>query len=257
MSRIDHVTLAILIASGSIIAMSGCQPASEAPAPDAAAVANTADAAEFLDPLVTDAAHYALEFENEYVRVLREKLPAGAEGAMHSHRDRVSVYLNNGDVTILPRGGDPVEATLVANSTSWGDATTHGAITRSDLENISIELEDLGGGDVPPPEPDAVTVDAEHHVVDFENERVRVVRMTYPAGFKTPRHVHRAGFGVFLSDALGQNLLDEGEPVPIEAAARSTFWTSGQPAHVTENLGASDLVVVLVEMKQRPAGVTP
>lgn len=250
MHRIDHITIAIVVSWGAVTAVAGCQPA---PAVPPSSVADAVDAEAFLDPLVTDAAHYALEFENEYVRVLREKLPTGAEGAMHSHRDRVSVYLNDGDVTIMPRGGEPVEAALVANSTSWGAATTHGAVTRSDLENLSIELTDRGGGEVPAPEPDAVVVDAEHHVVDFENERVRVVRMTYPAGFTTPLHAHRAGFGVFLTDALGQNILEEGEPVPIQAAARSTFWTTGQPVHVTENLGETDLVVVLVEVKRGPS----
>ncbi len=210
------------------------------------------DAPAFLDPLVVDAQHYELESSNEYVRVLRERLPAGVEGAMHSHRDRVSIYLNGADVTITPRDGEPVQATLVANSTSWGEAATHRGRGNADLENLSVELEALGGPEVPLPQPDAVLVDPEHHVVDFENDRVRVVRMTYPPGTRTPLHAHRTGFGVFLSDAHGQNLFESGDPVPIDATARTTFWTTDQPAHVTENLGEEDLVVVLVEMKRQP-----
>ena len=42
----------------------------------------------------------------------------------------------------------------------------------------------------------------------------------------------------------------------IEAEARSIFWLTGQPAHVTENLGDEDLVVVLVEIKKQPASVS-
>ena len=172
---------------------------------------------------------------------------------MHSHRDRVSVYLNDAEVTLVPRGGQPVTATLVAGSTSWGDAATHRGAPLQDIENISIELEELTGDEVPLPEPDAVAVDPDHHVVDFENDRVRVVRMTYPPGFKTPHHAHRIGFGVFLTDATGQNLPAEGDAIPIQAKARSAFWTTGQPAHVTENLGNDDLVVILVEMKRHPS----
>jgi hypothetical protein len=210
-------------------------------------------APDFLDPLDADGEHYLLEFENDQVRVLREKLAGGEGGAMHSHHDRVQVYLNDAEVTIIPRGGEPIAVNLVAGSTSWTDATTHQGLPKDTIENLSIELKELAGDEVPPPEPDAVLVDPEHHVVDFENERVRVVRMTYPPGFETPLHVHRAGFGVFLSDAHGRNVPGEGEPVTIDATARSTFWTTGQPAHVTENLGEADLVVVLVEMKKHPA----
>ena len=187
------------------------------------------------------------------MRVLRENMAGGTQGAMHSHRDRVSVYLNDSDVTLVPRGGEPVRASLVAGSTSWGEAATHRGTPESDIENLSIELRELTGADVPLPEPDAVAVDPEHHLVDFENDRVRVVRMVYPPGFATPLHAHRAGFGVFLTDARGRNVPADGEPVPIEGVAGSTFWTTGEPAHVSENLGDEELVVILVEMKKRPA----
>ncbi len=232
------------------VGLVGCQPAVE--------VADTPDVPEFLDPVMADGEHYVLEFENDYVRVLRENLAGGDGGAMHSHRDRVSVYLNDAIVTITPRGGDPVDGTLVAGSTSWGEATTHQGFPRSDIENLSIELWDLTGEEIPLPELDAVEVDPEHHIVDFENDRVRVVRMIYPPGSKTPLHAHRIGFGVFLSDAHGQNIPAEGEGdvVKIEAEARSTFWTTGQPAHVTENLGDEDLVVVLVEIKKQPGSAS-
>ncbi len=233
-----------------LVGLVGCQPSVE--------VTETPDMTEFLDPVMADSEHYVLEFENDYVRVLRENLAAGDGGAMHSHRDRVSVYLNDADVTIKPRGGDPVEGTLVAGSTSWGEATTHQGFARGNIENLSIELWDLTGEEIPLPEPDAVEVDPEHHIVDFENDRVRVVRMIYPPGSKTPLHAHRIGFGVFLSDAHGQNILAEGEGdvVKIERKARETFWTTGQPAHVTENLGDEDLVVVLVEMKKQPSSAS-
>ncbi len=237
-----------------LVGLVSCQPSVEvADTPD---TPDTLDMTEFLDPVKADGEHYALEFDNDYVRVLRENLAAGDGGAMHSHRDRVSVYLNDSEVTIKPRGGDPVDVTLVAGSTSWGEATTHQGFARGNIENLSIELWDLTGEEIPLPEPDAVEVDPEHHIVDFENDRVRVVRMIYPPGSKTPRHAHRTGFGVFLSDAHGQNILAEGEDaVEIEAKAGSTFWTAGQPeqpAHVTENLGDEDMVVVLVEFKKRP-----
>lgn len=237
------IIAAMVVASLVVV---GCQPAGE---PQDAEVTTEP---VFLDPVEVDGDHYSLEFDNDYVRVLREKLPAGVAGARHSHRDRISVYLNDAQVTIYPDAGEPIPATLVAGSTSWGEPTTHRGTAVDAIENLSIELLELGGEVVPLPEPDAIAVDPGHHVVDFENERVRVVRMTYPPGSKTPHHAHRIGFGVFLTDAHGQNIAADGSTVAIEGRARETFWTTGQPAHVTENLGDEDLVVVLVEMKRHP-----
>jgi quercetin dioxygenase-like cupin family protein len=207
----------------------------------------------FLDPVAEDPENYFLELENDSLRVVRERLAAGDEAAMHSHRARVSVFLNDARVSLAPRGGEPVENVLVAGTTRWDAPVTHSGVVHSAVENLSIELKELEGPPVPLPELDAVEVDPEHHVVDFENDRVRVVRMTYPPGSSTPPHTHRAGFGVFLSDAHGRNVPEEGDIVPIEAEARSTFWTEGGgPPHVTENLGEEDLVVLLVEMKKLP-----
>lgn len=242
---ITSSAVAIVLSGALALGCRGESPSSEA-------ATETPPPAAFLDPVVVDSDHYALELENDYVRVLRENLPGGTEGAMHSHRYRVSVYLNDADVTIYSEAGEPTSASLVAGSTSFGEPTTHRGTAVDDIENLSIEWEALDGDPVPLPEPDAVLVDPEHHVVDFENEEVRVVRMTYPAGSKTPHHAHRLGFGVFLTDATGRNVAADGEAVEISGRAGETFWTTGQPAHVTENLGDEELVVVLVEMKRHP-----
>ena len=156
----------------------GCGPSSDAPAETPAA----AEPDEFLDPVVVDAEHYVLEFENDSLRVLRENLAGGEGGAMHSHRARVSVYLKDAEVELTPRGGETTTATLVAGTAAWGEPTTHVGLPQSDIENLSIELQELSDEVIDRSDIDATFVDAEHHVVELENDRVRVVRMTYPAG---------------------------------------------------------------------------
>lgn len=208
--------------------------------------------AEFLDPLVADAEHYKLEFENDSVRVLRENLAAGEGGAMHSHRDRISVYLKDSEVVLTPRGGEPIEAAPRAGTTGWTDELTHTGVTKTEVENLSIELKELNGPEVPAPEMDAVAVDPEQHTVDFENDRVRVVRMIYPGNSTTTRHAHRAGFGVALTPLHVVNITDEGE-TEIEYAAGETFWTNGGSTHMTKNLGDEAIVVLLVELKKLPS----
>lgn len=235
-----RLTGVMLLAAG----LGACQPSAKGGLPEHET---------FLDPVTEAPEYYTLEFENPYVRVVRERVPAGTKAPMHSHDERVSVFLNDAEVTLLPLGGDPVLTKPAAGAIRWDEASTHGAIVAADVENLSIELKELDGDLVGPPALDAVAVDPAHHTVDFENERVRVVRMIYPAGTKTPRHSHRRGFGVFLTDAHGRNIMEDGDVVPIDAEARSTFWTEGGgPGHVTENMGDDALIVLLVEMKREP-----
>jgi len=49
-----------------------------------------------LDPVAVDPKHYTVEFENEFVRVLRVHFGAGDKGATHEHiLNRVVFYLND------------------------------------------------------------------------------------------------------------------------------------------------------------------
>lgn len=228
----------------------GCGSDDPAPesAPEAAAVSD-----EFLDPVVVDGEHYALEFENDSVRVLRENLAGGDVGAMHSHRERVSVYLKDAEVELTPRGGEPSTGAIVAGSAAWGGATTHVGRPLSDIENISIELQELSDEDIVPDEFDATVTDAEHHVIEFENDRVRVVRMTYPAGTTSPLHNHLPGYTVFLTDGPLTNTPQDGEPAVFEFEAGDAQWGDIGEPHTTNNAGDSDVVVVRVEMKKKPS----
>ena len=48
---------------------------------------------------------------------------------------------------------------------------------------------------------DAVTADPKHYKVEFENEQVRVLRISYGPGEKSVMHQHPANVAVFLTDA--------------------------------------------------------
>jgi hypothetical protein len=49
-----------------------------------------------LDPVAVDPQHYKVDFENEFVRVLRVQFGAGEQGARHEHiLNRVVFYLND------------------------------------------------------------------------------------------------------------------------------------------------------------------
>jgi quercetin dioxygenase-like cupin family protein len=235
-----------------VLALAGCQPASE----EAPAIADSTEAnsEEFFDPAVAAPGMYTVELDNDYVKVLREK--SEGDVPMHSHRDRVSVYLTEVKATITERGGEPVKSSRAADSVSWSDATTHSAIVESPIELVSIELKDLDGAEIPLSDVDATKTDAEHHEVLLENDRVRVLRMTYPAGATSPVHEHRPGAMVVLQGGRSRNIREGESEEETEAARGDVGWSEGSPPHATENLGDTDIVVIRVELKRKPGAPT-
>ena len=51
---------------------------------------------------------------------------------------------------------------------------------------------------------DAVKVDSKHYKVEFENDQVRVLRITYGPGEKSVMHEHPDAYAVFLTDVNGK-----------------------------------------------------
>lgn len=235
-----------------LFALASCRPETEEAPATAEPTESTSE--DFLDPLVVAPEFYTLELDNDYVKVLREKSEGNVP--MHSHRDRVSVYLTDVKATIAERGEKPVEASRAADSVSWSDAVSHSATVENPIELLSIELKDLDGAEIPLSDVDATRTDAEHHEVLLENDRVRVLLMTYPAGATSPVHAHRPGAMVVLQGGRSRNIV-EGEPQEETAAARGDVgWSEGSPPHATENLGDTDIVVIRVELKKKPGTST-
>src|SRR5574337_1234655 len=58
---------------------------------------------------------------------------------------------------------------------------------------------------------DAAKVDAKHYKVEFENDRVRVLRVTYGPKEKSVMHEHSNAVEVFLTDAKVKCNLSDGK----------------------------------------------
>ena len=95
---------------------------------------------------------------------------------------------------------------------------------------------------------DPVKVDPAHHKVEFENDQVRVLRVTLPAGEKTAVHDHPNFVAVFLNDSRNR-------VTPVGGAVDETPRKAGQVAslaavkHVVENLGTTTAEIIVVELK--------
>jgi quercetin dioxygenase-like cupin family protein len=97
---------------------------------------------------------------------------------------------------------------------------------------------------------DAVSVDPKHYKVEFENDQVRVLRVTYGPGEKSVMHSHPASVAVFVTDGRVKFTLPDGKTVDASMKAGGVQWDPGG-AHLPENVGDKPLEVVVVELKTR------
>ena len=100
-----------------------------------------------------------------------------------------------------------------------------------------------------------------HHELLLENDRVRVIHTHIPAGDLVPVHTHRwPSIAYLLSwsdfirrDQHGNVLVDSrtaGAPPQIPAVQ----WLNPLPPHTVENVGQSEISILLVELKDATPG---
>lgn len=98
---------------------------------------------------------------------------------------------------------------------------------------------------------DAVKVDPKHYTVEFENDRVRVLRVRYGPHEKSVMHEHPDSVGVYLTDAHIRITLPDGRSGDPHVKEGHAMWhATGQ--HLPENIGETPLEFVLVEFKTPP-----
>jgi quercetin dioxygenase-like cupin family protein len=104
---------------------------------------------------------------------------------------------------------------------------------------------------VPAMAQDPVKVDSRHYTVVFENDQVRVLRITYGPHEKSVAHVHPANVAVFLTDGQTRFTMPDGKTVDAPVKAGSTQWDPGG-VHLPENTGEKPFELILVELKNKP-----
>ena len=95
---------------------------------------------------------------------------------------------------------------------------------------------------------DPLEVDPQHYTVEFENERVRVIRIRYAPGEKSVMHWHPASVSVFLTDVYGRFTYPDGKTEEARGHAGQVFWDE-PGAHLPENLGDKPFEVFQIELK--------
>jgi hypothetical protein len=177
---------------------------------------------------------YLVAFENDYVRIVqvdfdaRQHLPKYSPAAL----PMVRVILASDDPR-LPRG-----------STHYYEAAPDdGGHT---MREIRVELKKP-----PPAAPmklDAVLIDPARYRIDFENDRVRVVRLGFGPREKGMMVEHPPRVLVTLTDVAAKLLFADGRRDERGAPLGVAGWLEGETLQ-TENANHEPLEVVLIEPK--------
>jgi len=113
-----------------------------------------------------------------------------------------------------------------------------------------------------PDELDALVAAPAHHFLLLENERVRVIETKIAAGETTAIHTHRWPNVQYIlksteflrRDGEGSLLFDTRTADGLRPEPWTARWSKPLPPHSIENVGETELHVVTVELKDRPAG---
>src|SRR5207249_4515306 len=95
------------------------------------------------DPLKVNPNHVKVEFENEYVRVLRCQYPANVREPLHEHLNdgRLTVALDDVELKVTTQGAEDRIAKLTAGEPSWSTGpVVHAAQSNRAVELIVVEL---------------------------------------------------------------------------------------------------------------------
>ncbi len=99
-----------------------------------------------------------------------------------------------------------------------------------------------------PASEDSVKVDSKHYKVEFQNDRVRVLRIKYGPKEKSVMHSHPANVAVFLTEGVTKFTLPDGKTSEGTFKAGEAQWADKEK-HLPENPAAKPLELILVELR--------
>jgi quercetin dioxygenase-like cupin family protein len=96
---------------------------------------------------------------------------------------------------------------------------------------------------------DPVSVDPKHHKIEFENEQVRVLRITFDPGEKAPMHEHPCAIAVGIRDGALEFTLPDGTSRTAPLTQGQVIVNAKPFKHQVENKSDKPVEVILLEMK--------
>ena len=166
-------------------------------------------------------------FENAWVRVLDVRFAAGAESLFHRHAlHNVAVRIVGGTTRADPMGGEGVPRHSPTGSVAFHSASPPYVHRVANVGTAAVRIVDVELLGARPMRGTDASEDLARHVVEVENEHVRVSRVRLRRGESLPTHTHQRAWldvvitGVKPGDvawhAAGSRVAVAGDEAPIE-----------------------------------------
>jgi hypothetical protein len=98
---------------------------------------------------------------------------------------------------------------------------------------------------------DAAKLDPKHYQVEYENDRLRVLRVRFGPNEKSVMHSHPSGVVVVLSDCDFRMYLPHGEARNIIGRSGEVIGFDEPFEHLPENLSTKPFEAIFVEVKEQ------
>jgi quercetin dioxygenase-like cupin family protein len=95
---------------------------------------------------------------------------------------------------------------------------------------------------------DPVKVDPKHYKVEFENEKVRVLKISYGPNEKSEMHSHPPMVAIFLTDQKSRHTHPDGKTEELSGKAGDVRYMEAWE-HNPENLSDRPFELIAVELK--------
>lgn len=196
--------------------------------------------------------HYHVLFEDDYIRAVENRIPAGASEKMHAHSYPRVLYAVNSSRIRIRNGGDNLLESKPGD-TLYRQPDVHRVDNIGPREAVFIMVElkkPQPEGRFVVREDDAAKVAAEVYHLLLENDRVRVFEIRSKPGQKTAIHSHPGlAFRYRMSSTRSRVTLPDGRVIDSESQLGSVVWSEDPSEHAFENIGTTESRTLLVEVK--------
>jgi quercetin dioxygenase-like cupin family protein len=188
--------------------------------------------------------------ENDQVRVLRIHYNPKEKSVMHEHPATVVVFLNDSKTKFTLPDGSTTDASQKAGDVAFAEAGKHlpQNVGSTSVEGVLVELKGKPSMTSTSVALDPVKVDPAHHKVEFENDRVRVLRINFKPNDKTKQHEHPNAVAIYLTDTKAKFTLADGKTREGGGKRGEAIWAAAEK-HSVENTAAKPAEIILVELK--------
>lgn len=190
-------------------------------------------------------------FENQFVKVVEDRIAPGAVEASHAQGRGVMVCVTASKTVVTTVDGKTTKRQHAAGTAYWVEAVTGSVRNTGKAESRTFRIE-VKGSEVPPAtgEPlDPLDLSPVTQKLIFENQYVRVIDDHIAVGFTEPMHRHPHGVVVYLSEPyLSEQILPDGRTTKNSRKFAEASWA--EPIkHSVKNISTVASHAVRIELK--------